>query len=85
MPTHSLIADLFAAVERAEERVREKSEAPTEECSERSACFPQPQGENSPKLDPIAQTRANIDRYWRNHFGVSATGSSAETISSEAE
>jgi hypothetical protein len=94
MTTRSLIADLFAAVERAEERLKEttqKRSGPTEECLESSVCFPQPERENRPDIDSIAQTRANIDRYWRNHFGkvglatASSAGGSSGTTNSESE
>jgi hypothetical protein len=65
MPTDSLIADLFAAVERAEGRLKARAV----ESVERSTEFPQPKTETAFDRDALARTRANIDRYWRNHFG----------------
>jgi hypothetical protein len=90
MTKRSLIADLFAAVERAEERVKEitgeRAEVPTEECLEYSDRVRQLQNEGPSDMDSIAQTRTNIDRYWRNHFGrVRSARISLGTAGSEPE
>jgi hypothetical protein len=97
MPTDSLIADLFAAVERAEGRLKARA-VESVECL---TGFPQPKTETAFDRDALARTRANIDRYWRNHFGenqydksqydkdqfsrVGSAGVSSATIGSESE
>jgi hypothetical protein len=74
MPTRTLIADLLSAVVRAEERLKARVIDGAVESVERFAGSLEPQTETPADHEAFARTRANIDRYWRNHFGQNQGG-----------